>query len=240
MSRSAKGAAIRAATLKERYTIGPISSGLSTEYPSAFWDTGDAFLPVSRIGAPEANKRAFGILQTQAKPLHAKYLQAAKRLATFNQDLAAEATKSINSSVATAQKTAELVREIAAASAEQNSGAAQINKAIQQLDQVIQQNSASSEEMASAAEELSSQAEVLQTTIAYFNTGETRQPGTAPSRRSVRTRSGAARKTPPSRSTAIVLSQMQRAIKGTGASIELDTNNGGADSHDREFTTYES
>ncbi|MGE4553199.1 MAG: methyl-accepting chemotaxis protein, partial [Desulfovibrionaceae bacterium] len=38
------------------------------------------------------------------------------------------------------QRTAELVQEISAASAEQNSGASQINRAIQQLDQVIQQN----------------------------------------------------------------------------------------------------
>ena len=66
------------------------------------------------------------------------------------------------------QKTAELVQEISAASAEQNTGAGQINKAIQQLDSVIQQNSATSEEMASTAEELAAQAEQLQHTIAFF------------------------------------------------------------------------
>ena len=42
------------------------------------------------------------------------------------------------------QRTAELVREIAAGSVEQSNGTAQVNKAIQQLDQVIQQNSAAS------------------------------------------------------------------------------------------------
>jgi methyl-accepting chemotaxis protein len=66
------------------------------------------------------------------------------------------------------RRTAELVQEIAAASAEQNTGAGQVNKAIQQLDQVIQQNSSASEEMASTAEELSSQAEQLQAAIAFF------------------------------------------------------------------------
>jgi methyl-accepting chemotaxis protein len=70
------------------------------------------------------------------------------------------------------RKTAELVQEIAAGSAEQSTGAAQVNKAIQQLDQVIQQNSAASEEMASTAEELSSQAEQLQSAIGFFKTGE--------------------------------------------------------------------
>lgn len=71
-------------------------------------------------------------------------------------------------------KTAELVQEISAASAEQNSGTDQINKAIQQLDQVIQQNAGASEQMSSMAEELSSQAEQLQSTIAFFRTGDNR------------------------------------------------------------------
>ena len=52
------------------------------------------------------------------------------------------------------RKTAELVREIAAASAEQSTGATQINKAIQQLDQVIQQNASAAEEMSSTSGEL--------------------------------------------------------------------------------------
>jgi methyl-accepting chemotaxis protein len=69
------------------------------------------------------------------------------------------------------RKTAELVQEIAAASAEQSTGAAQVNKAIQQLDQVIQQNSSASEEMASTSEELSSQAEQLQASIGFFKVG---------------------------------------------------------------------
>jgi len=66
------------------------------------------------------------------------------------------------------QKTADLIQEIAAASAEQNSGAEQINKAIQQLDQVVQQNASASEEMASTSEELSSQAEQLMSTMSFF------------------------------------------------------------------------
>ncbi len=47
------------------------------------------------------------------------------------------------------QKTAELVREISAASNEQDTGAEQINKALQQLEKVIQQNASASEEIAS-------------------------------------------------------------------------------------------
>jgi methyl-accepting chemotaxis protein len=66
------------------------------------------------------------------------------------------------------QKTADLVKEITAASKEQAGGADQINGAIQQLNQVVQQNAGAAEEMSSTAEELSSQADQLQATVAFF------------------------------------------------------------------------
>jgi methyl-accepting chemotaxis protein len=72
------------------------------------------------------------------------------------------------------RKTAELVQEINASSAEQNTGAEQINKALQQLDQVIQQNASASEEMASTSEELSSQAQQLQAAINFFKVDTSR------------------------------------------------------------------
>lgn len=66
------------------------------------------------------------------------------------------------------QKTANLVREIAAASIEQNNGAKQVNSALAQLNNVVQQNAAASEETATSAEELSSQAEQLNEVIKFF------------------------------------------------------------------------
>jgi len=121
-----------------------------------------------------------------------------------------------------------LVREIAAASAEQSTGASQVNKAIQQLDQVIQQNSAAAEEMASTAEELSGQAAVLQSTIAFLQTGEPRHATVPP----VRSRTAAAR------SHRSGLSQLQRAVKG-GAAIDLGARSATADASDRDFVPYE-
>lgn len=105
-----------------------------------------------------------------------------RKLAERSQSAAAEISRLTVSGVRTAEgaggllsklvpdirRTAELVREIAAASAEQSTGAAQVNKAIQQLNQVIQQNSAASESMASTAEQLSGQAESLQAAISFF------------------------------------------------------------------------
>jgi methyl-accepting chemotaxis protein len=65
-------------------------------------------------------------------------------------------------------KTADLVQEINAASAEQASGIKQISEAMRQLDRVTQQNAAASEEMAATAEELNGQAEQLQNVVGFF------------------------------------------------------------------------
>lgn len=69
------------------------------------------------------------------------------------------------------QKTAQLVKEIAASSNEQRMGSEQITKAVIQFTQVTQQNAAAAEEMSSSSEELASQAELLKETISFFNTG---------------------------------------------------------------------
>jgi methyl-accepting chemotaxis protein len=136
------------------------------------------------------------------------------------------------------RKTAELVREIAAASAEQSTGAEQVNKAIVQLDQVIQQNAAASEEMASTAEELSSQAEVLLSAIAFFRVDEASKTQTTFKRAAAAPKSrkgtgGGAR------STAAQLARMSRSVRSTGAAIDLAVQNSGPDAHDQDFAPYE-
>lgn len=141
------------------------------------------------------------------------------------------------------QKTAELVREIAAASMEQSTGATQVSKAIQQLDQVIQQNAAASEEMASTAEELSSQAEVLQSAVAFFKVDDAHQ-APAPQARRTASRLQSQRKsiTPKNaarHATSTSLAHMNAAIKTSSPSIQLDDNDAGADSRDREFAPYQ-
>ena len=140
------------------------------------------------------------------------------------------------------QKTAELVREIAAASAEQSTGANQVNKAIQQLDQVIQQNAAAAEEMSSTAETLSAQSEVLQSAVAFFQTEDGQAAPAVPTNKTSGTarggqlpqRAGAGK-----RPAAGGLAKLKSAIQSEGAHIELGANKGGADSRDREFTAYE-
>ncbi|NEP77021.1 MAG: methyl-accepting chemotaxis protein [Okeania sp. SIO3B3] len=78
------------------------------------------------------------------------------------------------------QRTAELVQEIAAASAEQESGVRQISQAVQQLDSVVQQNAAASEEMASTSQELAAQSTTMQDSIATFKKDDGRMGVIAP------------------------------------------------------------
>ena len=140
------------------------------------------------------------------------------------------------------QKTAELVREIAAASVEQSTGATQVNKAIQQLDQVIQQNASASEEMAATAEELSGQAEVLQSAIAFFKLDGEHQVRAPQARRAVAhvqsARKSAGPKPANPHSTSASLTHMSDAVKSSGPSIELGDGSAGADSRDKEFAPY--
>jgi methyl-accepting chemotaxis protein len=174
-----------------------------------------------------------------------------RKLAERSQTAAAEISRLTSGGVKTAegagqllarlvpdiQKTAELVREIAVASVEQNTGATQVNKAIQQLDQVIQQTSAAAEEMSASSGELSDQAGVLQSAIAFFkisgmdvSQAQPRRTAAAPSRNR------------PARAdlaqAAEGIARRRRSGKPNGTSIELDTNSGVPDARDHDFSPY--
>jgi len=83
--------------------------------------------------------------------------------------------KTLSELVPNIRRTAELVREISAASNEQSTGAAQVNKAIQDLDLVIQQNATSSFHMSSTAEKLAEQADSLHSAVSKFNAAKGNQ-----------------------------------------------------------------
>ena len=117
--------------------------------------------------------KGFAVVAAEVRALSERSQAAATEitgLAGSSVTTAEKAGEMLKQLVPDIQKTAELVQEISAASREQNTGAAQINRAIQQLDQVTQQNSATSEELAATSEELASQAEMLQSTVTFFNT----------------------------------------------------------------------
>ena len=119
--------------------------------------------------------KGFGVVAAEVRALASRAQDAAVEIGNVvhsSMGVAERAGEMLKKLVPDIQRTAELVKEINAASSEQSSGAMQINRAIQQLDQVTQQNSAVSEEMASAAEELAAQAEQLQDAIAFFTVAE--------------------------------------------------------------------
>jgi methyl-accepting chemotaxis protein len=115
--------------------------------------------------------KGFAVVASEVRKLAERSGAAAAEISQLSKDGVATAEgagEMLLKLVPDIRKTAELVREINAASGEQSSGVGQINKAMQQLDQVIQQNASASEELASTAEELSSQAQQLQATIGFF------------------------------------------------------------------------
>jgi methyl-accepting chemotaxis protein len=119
--------------------------------------------------------KGFAVVAAEVRKLAERSQKAAgeiNQLSGSTVRVAEKAGEMLEKLVPNIQKTAELVKEISAASNEQNTGAEQINSALQQLQVVIQQNASAAEEMASTSEELSSQADGMLSTIDFFDIGE--------------------------------------------------------------------
>ena len=191
--------------------------------------------------------KGFAVVASEVRKLAERSQTAAAEISKISSagvQVAEQAGEMLTKLVPDIRKTAELVQEITASSAEQTTGAAQVNKAIQQLDQVIQQNSSAAEELASTAEELSSQAQQLQSTVAFFkldNSVRARpQADRGPVDRPVTRKSAApkARAAAPARNGHSTAPMMAAAKNGNGATIVLNDRSNGADAQDREFEKY--
>ena len=82
--------------------------------------------------------------------------------------LVAEAGLTMGSIVDAVRRVAEIMAQIASASAEQSSGITQINQAIVQMDDVTQQNAALVEQAAAAAQSMRDQADLLAQAVSVF------------------------------------------------------------------------
>lgn len=193
--------------------------------------------------------KGFAVVASEVRKLAERSQTAAAEISKISSSgvqVAEEAGQMLTKLVPDIRKTAELVQEITASSAEQTTGATQVNKAIQQLDQVIQQNSAAAEELASTAEELSGQAQQLQSTVAFFKLDASRQSATrSPFQKQTERSNGsaakAARRSPPaSRNGASSNGKEPLASKNGhgGATIVLTERSGPVDTLDRDFEKY--
>ncbi|MEA3059771.1 MAG: methyl-accepting chemotaxis protein, partial [Sphingomonadales bacterium] len=134
--------------------------------------------------------RGFAVVASEVRSLAQRSSQAAKDIKDLitsssgqvqeGVDLVNRAGASLTEIVESIKRVAQIVAEIASASAEQSTGIDQVNTALTQMDEVTQQNSALVEENAAAAKALEAQSQGMSERVSFFRVGNAPSAGVAP------------------------------------------------------------
>jgi methyl-accepting chemotaxis protein len=126
--------------------------------------------------------RGFAVVASEVRSLAQRSSQAAKDIKDLitnssgqvqeGVELVNKAGSSLTEILESIKQVAEIVSDIAAASAEQSSGIDQVNIALTQMDEVTQQNSALVEQNAAAAKALEQQSRAMDEQVSFFQLGD--------------------------------------------------------------------